>query len=887
MQDKQMTDYVGLTDKQVEESQKKFGTNELKAIKKTSFWRQFLANFGDPIIKILLISLAINIIFMCRNFDWFETIGIALAIFLATFVSTISEYGSEQAFSAMQKEAEKVTCRVIRNKKAITISVQELVVDDILLLQAGEKVPADGIVIDGKLLVDQSALNGESREVKKIPSTAVNDTWDLLFPEQVFRGSVICGGEGVVRIGRVGEETFYGHMAKEVQEDTRESPLRFRLNELAKTISRLGYVAAIVVAFAYLFNVFVLDSGMQMTAIVAKLTDWPFLFAQLLDALTLGITVIVVAVPEGLPMMITVVLSSNMKRMLKDKVLVRKLVGIETSGSLNVLLTDKTGTLTEGKPSVQEVILADGMHYTSAKSMQKQPILYQWLHTSAFYNTSSILSGKSVIGGNATDRAILSFFAKTSFETSSVSVSEKIPFDSQRKFSSIRVSGKEDAYLIKGAPEKIVSFCHQYMNREGEIRTLPSQSSLMRTLNELTAKSVRVIAVAMSDKPIQKEGAFPSLTFLCFFAIADPIRREAPRAIDEIQKAGIQVIMITGDNKNTAIAVAKNCHLLKEYASDNCVLTSDEMGKLSDESLTEKLPYIRVIARALPTDKSRLVRLAQAKELVVGMTGDGVNDAPALKKADVGFAMGGGTEVAKEAGDIVILDNNISSIEKAILYGRTIFKSIRKFIIFQLMMNLCAVGISIIGPFVGIETPVTVIQMLWVNMIMDTLGGLAFAGEAPLTDYMKEKPKKRNEKILNAYMVNQIVVTGCATIALCLAFLLLPISRHYFCYYENSLYFMTAFFALFIFCGIFNCFNTRTHRINLFANLRKNKMFMIIMSCIFIVQIIFIYKGGTLFRTTPLYRSDLFLVIFIAALVIPADLLRKFIVRACGRHGSV
>ena len=880
-------EYRGLNARQVEQSRKAHGDNRLKSVKKRGFFIRFLENFGDPIIKILLIALAINIIFMCRSFNWFETVGIALAIFLATLVSTISEYGSEQAFSAMQKEAEKVCCRTVRDQKIILLPIEELVVGDVVLLEAGERVPADGHMLEGKLLMDQSALNGESREAKKEPTSEKNDTWDLLFPDEVFRGSVVCSGEGVIQIGRVGGDTFYGHMAKELQEDTRESPMRFRLNQLAKTVSRLGYIAAIIVAFAYLFNVFVLDSHMQMNAILQKLTDTPFLFSQLLDALTLGITVIVVAVPEGLPMMITVVLSSNMKRMLKDKVLVRKLVGIETSGSLNILFTDKTGTLTQGKPSVQEIILADGATYSSIEKLKKQKEMYKLFYWSAYYNTGSAVSDREVVGGNATDRAILSYFMRARAPHESVSVRDKIPFDSQRKFSAVHLEGQESVYLIKGAPEKIMNACRYYQDEHGEKKIWTNQTAVRYAWQERTKKAARVVALARADGPILKEKDFPELSFIGLIVIEDSIRPEAPLAICDIQRAGIQTVMMTGDHKNTAVSVAQKCKLLSQHYSENSVITSDDMAKVSDEKLKKMLPSLRVIARALPSDKSRLVRVAQENGLVVGMTGDGVNDAPALKKADVGFAMGSGTEVAKEASDIVILDNNIASIEKAILYGRTIFKSIRKFIVFQLMMNLCAVGISVIGPFFGVETPVTIIQMLWVNMIMDTLGGLAFAGEAPLADYMKEKPKKRGEKILNGYMIYQIIATGIFTVALCLSFLLSPVSRHYFCYAENSLYFMTAFFALFIFCGIFNCFNTRTHRLNLFSHLGRNKMFILIMSFIFVVQIVFIYLGGTLFRTTPLYKTDLFAVIGIAFLVIPADLIRKLIGRLMGKNEGV
>jgi len=876
----------GLSTQEVEKSKLKYGDNTLESTKKKGFWRQFIANFGDPIIKILLIALFINVIFMFRNFDWYESVGIAIAIFLATFVSTLSEYGSELAFEELQEESSKTMCRVNRNGSVITIQIGDIVVGDIVYLQVGEKVPADGVVVDGNLLVDQSSLNGESKEVTKRPSTLVNNDWNLAFSDQVFRGSVICGGEGIIQIGRVGNDTFYGNMASEMQEETRESPLRVRLNGLAKTISHLGYIAAFVVAFAYLFNAFVLDSAMQMPAIVSKFRDFPFLFEHLLGALTLAITVIVVAVPEGLPMMITVVLSSNMKRMLKDKVLVRKLVGIETAGSLNLLFTDKTGTLTQGKPTVSEFMLGDGTTFKNASALKRKKELYELVKLSSYYNTGSMVSEKQVLGGNATDRALLEYFMPHAKPSGKYRILDKIPFDSAKKFSSIHITGDRDCYLVKGAPEKIIHACTGCIDESGKISPRFSKNFIQKTLNGLTSDAVRVIAVAYSQKPISPDGVFSDMVFVGLFCISDAIRKEAKQAIQDIKNAGIQVVMITGDNKQTALSISKKCSLVSPY-EPYIVMTSEEMAELSDDELKQKLPQIRVIARALPTDKSRLVRLAQEMGLVVGMTGDGVNDAPALKKSDVGFAMGSGTEVAKEAGDIVIMDNNIASIEKAILYGRTIFKSIRKFIIFQLTMNLCAVGISIIGPFIGIDAPVTVIQMLWINIIMDTLGGLAFAGEVPLKEYMREMPKKRDEKILNSYMVNQIVFTGVFTIALCLLFLTMPVTRGIFCYADNSVYFMTAFFALFIFSAIFNCFNARTHRINLLAHLSKNKTFILIMLGIFLVQIGLIYRGGTLFRTTPLHHKDVLKVLLMAALVIPIDLSRKIFLRMHGRKGRV
>ena len=345
----------GLNAKQAEESKEKYGDNSITQTKKKSFFRQFLSNFGDPIIKILLIALALNVLFTFRDFDWFESMGIAFAIFLATFVSTFSEFSSEAAFEQLQEDAGKITCRIRREGKLLLLPINDIVVGDIVLLQAGERIPADGIILQGELGVDQSALNGESLECKKRPSSTNTEQWDLMSKHQLFRGSVVSNGDGIMQVVKVGNGTFYGAMAKDMQEDTRQSPLKLRLENLANSISKLGYIGAGLVALADLFHSIVMDCGFQLPLIMEKLTTPAALFGSFLHAMTLAITVVVVAVPEGLPMMITVVLSANMRRMLKDNVLVRKLVGIETSGSLNLLFTDKTGTLTQNRMTPQSL----------------------------------------------------------------------------------------------------------------------------------------------------------------------------------------------------------------------------------------------------------------------------------------------------------------------------------------------------------------------------------------------------------------------------------------------------------------------------------------------------------------------------------------------------
>ena len=967
---------AGLTDEQVLASRRLHGANTLTKRKRKGFFRQYLSSFGDPIIKILLVALAINVIFLFRNSDWMESAGIAVAVFLATFVSTLSQYGSESAFIELQRASANIECRVRRAGGVRSLPVGELVVGDIVLLEAGEKIPADGVLLSGKLSVDQSALNGESAEAEKLPLSAGGD-WDLMHKNQLFRGSIVSAGEGVMRVERVGDKTFYGGLAREMQDEPPESPLRVKLAGLAKTLSRLGYIAAVLIAVADLFNSFFIDNGMNFSLAFADMRNWKVCVPRLMHALTLAIAIVVVAVPEGLPMMIAVVLSSNMLRMLKDKVMVRKPVGIEASGGVNILFTDKTGTLTKGELEAVKYIDGSGQVSDGVDSCGK--IVAELLRLNGVFNSGSVVSANKALGGNATDRALLKGVLPLSFRAENYLKVSAFPFDSAHKFSAACVRAENGGSMpifgakctfVKGAPEKILPFCQNYVSPNGMLCPFDAEE-MGRKQRAMTCRAMRVLAVAVARSDVTGEKDLHGLTFVALVGIRDDIRAEVPAAIEEVRRAGIQVVMITGDNIETAKAVAEEAGLLQplrdlaptaknkgfshfahrgrngfnrkdgvkkhtenrmgnymetrmgndgrklaemrgenrgrkpariytedrrgnleensvgdrveknrlNFAADRdtspLVITVKELAAMTDEEVLKLLPRLRVVARALPTDKSRLVRLAQSRGLVTGMTGDGINDAPALKKADVGFAMGTGTEVAKEAGDIVILDNNFASIAKAIRYGRTIFKSIRKFVVFQLTMNLCAVGVSLIAPFIGIDTPVTVIQMLWINIIMDTLAGLAFAGEPPLKEYMEERPTRRNEPVLSRHMIRQIVFTGVYTVGLCLVFLKAPFFREFFRYEENKLPFYTAFFALFVFSGVFNAFNARTERINLLSHLKNNKTFVVFILIVIAVQLLLVYFGGTLFRCCGLSPKELALTLALAATVIPVDFIRK------------
>lgn len=850
--------YKGLTGEEVERSRRENGTNALERLPTKGLIRRFLENLSDPIIRILLIALALEVIFTFGQTNLVEVLGIVAAIFIATTVSTLSEYGSERAFLKMEMESSVSLAHTMRDGKILDIPAAELVVGDVVCVHRGERIEADGILLEGTLEVDQSALNGENREVAKYPGRG-GSSWELSNESKVYRGSIVTSGDAIMRVERVGGNTFYGMVARDVQTETRVSPLKLRLSRLAGQISKIGYAVAALVALTYLFNTFVADNGFVPELILESLKNPGLVFSSLIHALTMMITVIVVAVPEGLPMMITVVLSANMKRMIKDNILVKKLVGIETAGSLNILFTDKTGTLTEGSLAVDRVICTD---ITARRLPSKSEFSIRWdiLALSAGYNTDVERSADAIIGGNATDRAIAEFFKTADIPRHRIK--HKCPFSSESKYSSVTLD--DGLVLYKGAPEVILPKCSFAMG-EGGVAVASELTYIKEQLNEAINRGERVIAIAF-ERPSDL-----ALTFVALLVLKDKIRGGVTEAVSSAISAGIQIVMLTGDNKDTAVHIAEECGFYKASAG-HIALTSSDLEVMSDDEVKKILPSLRVLARALPQDKSRLVRLSQELELVVGMTGDGINDAPSLKLADVGFAMGSGTDIAKSAADIVVTDNSFTSISKTILYGRTIFKSIRKFITFQLIMNLAACGITLIGQFMGIDNPITIIQMLWVNIIMDTLGGLAFAGEAPLPYYMREKPKRRDEPILSSAVFSHIILNGAFTLLLLVLFLRHDVFRSVYHTRESLL---SAFYALFIFAGLFNCFSARSERLWIFSNIGKNKPFIIIMLLVSVIQILIIYFGGVLFRSVPLTPRELSVAIGFGMLVFPFDTLRR------------
>ncbi len=879
-------DINGLDASLVQQSREKHGSNRLTPPEIEGFWDKFKGNFDDPIIKILMVALVINIIFMFMGkTEWFESLGIAIAVILATMIATWSEYSNEESFQKLQDDASKIKCKVFRDGMIQELLIDDIVVGDFILLQTGDKVPADGKLLHGSLNINQASLTGESKEVKKIsiPEDYVQEgiNTDLSNEYDVYRGTLVVSGEAVMLVETVGDKTFYGKLAQEMQTDDRESPLKVKLNALAEGISKFGYIGSTLIALSFMFKKIVIDNGFDGASIMAYLSNWQNPVNDFVTAVILAIIIIVVAVPEGLPMMIAMVLSLNMKKLLKDNILVRKLIGIETAGSLNILFSDKTGTITKGQLEAVTFVDGNNQDYSEFNEIPEQ--LGELLNLSLRQNTNAVIKeGETcdyqVVGGNATERAVLQFVSCAHLKDYPIEQVKVIPFSSDKKYSATQIKGQFNLTLIKGAPEIILSQCSYFYNDKGEKVPFINKMPMEETIEKLASKSIRVIAIATSEEPLADEPEFKKLTFVGIMGIRDDLRSESVAAIREAQGAGIQVVMITGDRKETAVAIAKDAGLL-QYESD-IVLTSQEIQELSDDELKEMLPNIKVIARALPTDKSRLVKIAQELNLVVGMTGDGVNDAPALKRADVGFAMGSGTEVAKEAGDIVVLDDNFLSISKSVLYGRTIYHSIRKFIVYQLTVNVGAILIAFLGPFVGVDLPLSMTQMLWVNLVMDTLAALALGGEIALQKYMLEPPKRRDESIISKDMWSSILLNGGFIAAMCIFFLKSPWVQSVFRVGgagREDMYLLTGFFSFFIFINAFNIFNARTEDLNLLDHIYENKGFLKVVTLIFAVQILLTYVGGDILRTSGMVLSEWGYVILLAILIIPLDLARKLV----------
>ena len=864
----------GLSDSQVNKSKQDFGTNALAKKETESLWSMFIGAFDDIWIKVLCAALVMKIVIsvigvfvpaLAGENDVVEIISIVLAIALATGFSTLSEYRNSSRSEALQEEYNKTYAKVVRNGKLVNILTSEIVKGDTILVQAGDKVPTDGVLFEGHIKVSQAALNGESRDEDKTAADNLDEaeSTDYASANKIFMGSVVTSGEGYMVATVIGDASELGKINKALtddnEEDERKDTSSLKLEVVAAGIGKLGVSAAAIAG--------VLDVVLNLIR-----TDEPITVVYVLllvaEAVMLMASIVIMAVPEGLPMMNSLVQSMNTESMYKKNILVSHKAAFSDSAYMNVLFSDKTGTITQGNLSLVEFITGDGKIVDHIPNQE-------FIEAITLNNLAKISEGKP-IGSNNMDRALLGYALEHGYDDSKNDpdkVADISGFDSEKKCATVTL--KNGLVYWKGATENIIDKVTHYMLPSGEEKefTAADKKAVEDQMLAQAKRTMKLLSVAKIA-----DGKTVLMAVLC---LRDNVRTDAVETVEILNNAGIQVVMVTGDAEETAVAIAKEAGILKDEKND-VVLTHEELEQMSDEELKKKLPNLRVVSRAKPLDKKRLVSISQQLDNVCGMTGDGVNDAPALKQADIGFAMGDGTAVAQEAGDVVILNNSLTSIKDCVLNSRTMSKSVGKFLIFQLTVNISTLLMNIIAPILGWTEPFSIVQILWINLIMDTLAAMAFGGEPILDRYMNEKPALRKDNILTTYIKSAI---GTSSVFITLGSILIleniggitdfvtPAGCA-----DPELYEKTFMFAFFIYSIIFNSLNTRSEKFNVFEHIRENKNFIIVMGAIFVLQTVIIEIGGQVFSTTTLNAKALFVSVLLAVLIIPVDMVRKAIV---------
>ena len=885
--------FTGLTSAEAEESRRIHGSNAIPEPAWMTFGQAFRETFRDPMIRILLVMVALMIaMYFAGHAEIYEPVGTIVTVIIVATVTARTNVASDTEYRALRARTAKDTAKVCRDGGLLVLPVDEIVVGDHVILQGGNKIPADGMLLAGELRVNNTALNGETEECPKIPADRC-----YVFPEEItgdtfvddatlFRGSVVFDGEGVMEVRRVGVHTMMGRMAAEMQVQEPDSPLQVKLAKLADQISAFGYISGLVIVSLYMMF-FALRAG-GLEAYVMQ--GWSQILVDAIQAVSLAILIIVCAVPEGLPLMISLVLMQNTSRMLARGVLVRRAVGIETAGSLNILFSDKTGTITGGRLEVVDFFTADGAVIVP----EEHAVLHEKLKLAIGMNSAAMYDEHgTVVGGNPTDQAVMRFLGVETYRTMHADehdrAGQRQTFNSTNKFSQAELPAR-GTVVYKGAPEALLARAQYALRADGTLTSFDA-AKLNAKINEYATRAMRVLAFGYSEQPFRKNEINADVVLIGFAAIRDDVRPEARAAITEVQAAGVQVVMVTGDRRETAVAIARDAGLLR--VDGDLVLTSSDLAQMRDEEVQRVLPQLRVIARALPTDKSRIVRLSQKMNLVVGMTGDGVNDSPALRRADVGFAMGSGTEAARDAGDIVILDDNFRSIKDAILYGRTIYNNILKFCRFQLVINIAAVIVSAVAPFFGIIEPLRVTHLLFINLVMDSLGAIMLGNEPAHESYMREKPRRRDANLISPAMCVQILCMGAWLVLL--SFFFLTDARIAACFDGKAEHY-TAYFLLFVLASLMNGFNVRAAGFGIFRGLGENigfvkvwTMIVLIMAAIinapYIPHEVGLWIGG-MFSTTPIHAGGWVLVFLLAATMIPMDLLRKAVWKGLARVRS-
>ena len=820
----------GLTDKEVVKSREEYGENVLTPPKKTSLWRLYLDKYNDPIIKILLVAAAISLGLAAIENDFVETIGIFLAIFFATTVGFYFERDAAKRFDELTALGDDQPVKVWRNGRVVEIAQRNVVVGDVIVIGVGDEIPADGRLLEAtELQIDESALTGEpiiSKDVKEMNDGAT-------YPSNVvLRSTMVMNGNGRFRVTAVGDATEIGKVATKSMEITQiKTPLNMQLDKLAKMISKIGSAVSILAFVGFLGHDI-------MTNPLWSTNDWIRMAEVVLKYFMMAVTLIVMAVPEGLPMAVTLALALNMRRMLKSNNLVRKLHACETMGAVTVICTDKTGTLTQNKMQVAEI-----------KEWGDRSLL----EIAMAVNSTAELDGTKTIG-NPTEAALLLWLKANGTDYSLLRQQTPIlwqqPFSTENKYMATIAETKEGQYLmVKGAPEIVMAHCdidhEELLNIQRQ--TLEYQNKAMRTLAFAYKK------VECGKNGYSLEAGDRSLTIQAVAAISDPLREEVPMAVRQCCRAGIDVKIVTGDTSATAIEIARQIGVWHDMIPDGAQITGPDFAALSDEEAYNRVEALKVMSRARPTDKQRLVNMLQKHGEVVAVTGDGTNDAPALNHAHVGLSLGSGTSVAKNASDMTLIDDSFTSIVKAVQWGRSLYKNIQRFIFFQLVVNVTALLLVLGGSFIGTELPLTITQMLWVNLIMDTFAAMALSSLPPESEVMKDKPRKQTDFIINRGMAFGIFGVGLLFFALMFGLLW---------YFERiagvSAKELTIFFTIFVMLQWWNLFNAKTlgSSHSAFRGFLSDKGLITVLAMILAGQWIIVEFGGKMFRTVPLSFED-------------------------------
>lgn len=806
----------GLSEREVTESRQKYGDNTLTPPRKTSMWQLYLEKYKDPIIQILLVAATISLVLAIVKGEYMETIGIFIAIFLATTIGFYFERDAARKFRILTSFNEDQPVKVRRDGHVMNIPRGQVVVGDLVLVETGDEVPADGrLAISSNLQIDESSLTGEQLTSKHADADD-SDSGDEAFPKNMLlRSTMVMNGMAEFVVTAVGDNTEIGHVARSSNEKTGvKTPLHNQLDRLAKLISKIGITVAVVAFLLFLLHDIITNTSLWHS------DDYIGMIEEVLKYFMMAVTLIVMAVPEGLPMAVTLSLALNMRRMLKSNNLVRKLHACETMGAVNVICTDKTGTLTQNRMNVEEMLtLGD-----SVKDRITLPMAIA-LNTTAHIGV-----------GNPTERALLEWVQNEGCDYEQMrrnaTVIDSLPFSTERKMMSTTVeTGGKRYLLVKGAPEIVMAMCDLSEEERGRAEAF---------LKEKQQKAMRTLAMAMKEEEEQ------SMRLQAIAALADPVREDVPEAVEQCHKAGIEVKIVTGDVSGTAIEIARQIGI---EPSEGFHITGAEFAALSDEEALERIKSLKVISRARPQDKQRLVQLLQRQGNVVAVTGDGTNDAPALNYAHVGLSLGSGTSVAKHASDMTLLDDSFRSITSAVMWGRSLYKNIQRFLFFQLVVNVTALLLVLAGSLIGTELPLTVTQILWVNLIMDTFAAMALASLPPSREVMKDKPRSQDDFIITRPMMWGIIFEG-------IIFFIVLFAMLIHCFYDDveigvQRHELTLFFTTFVMIQVWNLFNAKTLGSNhsAFRYIYRNQGLLIVLVMIMIGQWLIVEYGGEMFRT--------------------------------------